>query len=326
LKPFAGAIAGKVVNVASDPDIGAPPALTFYPSWMTDEARQFRTNLTNGSVPAGDSGLAQLVEAGDYAMLTNDPRTAMQNFTSAVVISPDDGNLWINLAKATLAVQPANGGEGANLQRDATSAAWNAYQLLRTTAGRAEALAVIAQGLDRRDLYRPALSAYEASLALVNSAAVTAEYRDLKARKGFRVVDHSIDADSTTPRVCAQFSEELVKTGVDYAPFVTVDDQGPKSIEAKDKQICVEGLEHGKHYRVAFRSGLPAAIGEVLEAPVQLSVYVRDRAPSARFTGDSFVLPSTARHGIPVVTVNMEAAQMKLYRIGDRSLAQLLSG
>jgi uncharacterized protein YfaS (alpha-2-macroglobulin family) len=326
LKPFAGAVAGKVVNLTGDADIGAPPELTFYPAWLVDEARQFRTSLTNGSIAVGDSGLAQLVEAGDYAMLTNDPRTAMQNFRSAIAISPDDGNLWIDLAKAILAVQPANGEETANLQRDATSAAWNAYQLLRTTATRAEVLAVIAQALDRRDLYRPALSAYEASLALVNSAAVTAEYRDLKARKGFRVVDHSIDADSTSPRVCAQFSEELVRTGMDYVPFVTVDGQAPKGIEAKDKQICVEGLEHGKHYRVAFRTGLPAAIGEVLETPVQLSVYVRDRAPSARFTGDSFVLPSTARHGIPLVTVNMDAAEMKLYRIGDRSLAQLLSG
>ena len=57
-----------------------------------------------------------------------------------------------------------------------------------------------------------------------------------------------------------------------------------------------------------------------------LSIYVQDRAPSARFTGDSFVLPSTARRGIPLVTVNMDAADIKLFRIGDRSLAQLLSG
>ena len=63
-----------------------------------------------------------------------------------------------------------------------------------------------------------------------------------------------------------------------------------------------------------------------IAAPVVLSIYVQDRAPSARFTGDSFVLPAGARRGIPVVTVNMTAAQMKLYRIGDRSLAQLLSG
>ena len=38
------------------------------------------------------------------------------------------------------------------------------------------------------------------------------------------------------------------------------------------------------------------------------------------------MLPARARRGIPVVTVNMDAADMKLYRIGDRSLAQLLSG
>ena len=40
----------------------------------------------------------------------------------------------------------------------------------------------------------------------------------------------------------------------------------------------------------------------------QLDVYVRDRAPSVRFTGDSFVLPATARRGIPLVTVNMDEA------------------
>ena len=219
-----------------------------------------------------------------------------------------------------------NSQETATLQRDATSAAFNAYQLLRTAPTRAEALAVIAVGLDRRDLFRPALQAYEASLALVNSASVRAEYEDLKARKGFRVVEHTVEADTPSPRICAQFSEDLVKAGVDYAPFVTVDEAAPKSVEAEGRQICVEGLEHGQHYRVAFRPGLPAAIGEVLEAPVVLSIYVQDRAPSARFTGDSFVLPATARRGIPVVTVNMDVAEMKLFRIGDRSLAQLLSG
>ena len=170
------------------------------------------------------------------------------------------------------------------------------------------------------------MQAYEASLALVNSPAVLSEYQDLKARKGFRVVEHSVDADTTAPRICAQFSEELVKTGVDYAQFVTIDGAAPKGVEAKGKQICVEGLEHGQHYNITFRAGLPSAIGEVTAAPVALSIYVQDRAPSARFTGDSFVLPAGVRRGIPVVTVNMNAADMKLFRIGDRSLAQLLSG
>jgi len=326
LKPFSGAVAGKVVAISGDPDIGAPPELSFFPAWMAEEAGALRFRMTSGTIAVGEEGLVALTESGEQALAANDPRTAVQKFTSAVATSPQDGLLWLQLARSLLAVEGLNGQESAMLQSDATGAAFNAYGLSRTASSRADVLAVLAAGLDRRDLFRPALQAYEASLALVNSAAIRAEYEDLKARKGFRVVEHSVDADTPSPRVCAQFSEDLVKAGVDYAPFVSIDEAPPASVEAQGRQICVEGMEHGRHYRVAFRPGLPAAIGEVLESPVVLSIYIQDRAQSARFTGESFVLPATARRGIPVVTVNMDVAAMKLFRIGDRSLAQLLSG
>jgi uncharacterized protein YfaS (alpha-2-macroglobulin family) len=326
LKPFSGAVAGKVVPVSGEPDIGAPADLTFLPEWLPDEARLYRASLNATRIAVGEVGLAQLVADAQQALIVNDPRRAMNNFLAAVVISPEDGGLWLALARAIMATTPNSGSETASFQRDTTSAAWVAYQLSRSAAKRADALRVMAQGLDRRDLYRPAISAFQASLALAPSAEVQSELDDLRARKGFRVVEHTIDSDNSSPRVCAVFSEDLVKTGVDYAPFVTVDDQAPASVSAEGRQICVGGLRHGNHYRVVFRPGLPAALGEVIEAPVLLSIYVRDRAPSARFTGDSFVLPSTARRGIPVVTVNMSAAKMALYRVNDRSLAQLLSG
>ncbi|MER9598478.1 alpha-2-macroglobulin family protein [Mesorhizobium sp. M0244] len=327
LKPFGGAVAGKVVNIDGDPDIGAPPELAFFPNWMADQAQQYRNKLTSPTYTKPTEGLTALRAVAEQSALTGDRRSAMQKYEAAVSVLPDDGQLWLELARETLAVHPtANSSEASTLPANATSAAFNAYKLLRTAKTRADVLALLGDGLDRRDLYRPALQAYEASLALVNSPAVRAAYQDLKARKGFRIIDHTVDADTSAPRICAQFSEDLVKTGVDYAQFVTVDNAPPKGVEAKDKQICVEGLEHGQHYDVTFRAGLPAAIGEVTAAPVVLSIYVQDRAPSARFTGDSFVLPAGARRGIPVVTVNMNAAEMKLYRIGDRSLAQLLSG
>ncbi|HEY4191790.1 MAG TPA: MG2 domain-containing protein, partial [Mesorhizobium sp.] len=326
LKPFNGATAGKVVSLTTDPDIGAPPALSFFPGWMAEQAQQYRNTLTGPGYQKPTDGLGALADAAAQAALAGDHRSAMQKYEAAASVMPDDGRVWLELARQTLVVQPADSTETSNFQANATSAAFNAYKLLRTTATRADALSVLAQGLDKRDLYRPALQAYEASLSLVNSPTILAAYNDLKARKGFRIIDHSVDADTSAPRVCAQFSEELVKSGVDYAQFVTVDGGAPKGIEAKDKQICVEGLEHGHHYDVAFRAGLPAAIGEVIAAPTLLSIYVQDRAPSARFTGDSFVLPAGARRGIPLVSVNMKAAQMKLFRIGDRALAQLLSG
>ncbi|MCO5084642.1 MAG: alpha-2-macroglobulin family protein [Rhizobiaceae bacterium] len=325
IKPFTGAVAGKVVNLNGDPDIGAPTTLSFFPEWMATEAQNYRRLIVNPAQPVTE-GLNTLVDSGDSAMLTGDPRTAMQKYKAALAISPDDAAVWIDLANAVLAVQAINGQESYSLRNDATSSAYNAYLVTRTAAQRADALAKIAVGLDKRDLFRPALQAYEASLLLVNSPAIRAEYEDLKVRKGFRVVNHSVDSDTATPRVCAQFSEALVKTGVDYSTFVTIDNQAPKAVEAKDQQICVEGLEHGRQYSVAFRPGLPAAIGEVIESPIVLSVYIQDRSPTVRFTGDGFVLPSTARRGIPLVTVNMNSADLKLYRINDRSLPQLVSG
>ena len=304
MKTFNGAVAGKVVTIDGEPDIGAPPEMTFFPAWMADEARQYRTSLL-ATPPAARRRLGGLIEAAEFAMLSNDARSARDNYIAAIRVTPDDGKLWLGLSRALLAISGTDGSDTATPQsrRRRTPAGTPTSCCARRppapTCWRRSPSASTAATFRARPL-----QAYEASLALVNSASLRAEYEDLKARKGFRVIEHTVDADTPSPRVCAQFSEELVKTGVDYAPFVTVDNAAPKAVEAKDRQICVEGLEHGKRYDVTFRPGLPAAIGEVITAPVVLSIYIQDRGASVRFTGDSFVLPSTARRGIPVVSVN----------------------
>ncbi len=61
----------------------------------------------------------------------------MQRFTTAVATEPNDGTLWLKLSRALLAVQGINSQETASLQSDASSAAYNAYLLLRTAPTRA---------------------------------------------------------------------------------------------------------------------------------------------------------------------------------------------
>src|SRR5204862_3041849 len=121
IKPFAGAIAGKIVNVSGEPDIGAPGELTFFPSWMADEARQVREGLTSGVTP-GTQGLSSLVSAGQQAM-QSDPRTAMQDFSAAIAITPDDSALWVSLARAALAISASTSDETTLTQRNATAGA-----------------------------------------------------------------------------------------------------------------------------------------------------------------------------------------------------------
>ncbi|MBB2712325.1 alpha-2-macroglobulin family protein (plasmid) [Rhizobium sophoriradicis] len=321
MNAFPGAIAGKIVETAAqkEPDIGAAPRLTFLADDLIQQAHDFRDNLALTDAQQGQS-VDSLTAGARLDMTANNLTDALIAFHGALSITPDDADLWLETARAAATLGSTQTGTSGQAVLDAL----NGYELTRTKAKRAEALAVLADALDRNANYRPALYAYKASLALVASDDVQAAYLQLKATHGFRITEHTVDADSATPRACATFSEALVKT-TDYTPFVTLNGEAPKAVETKDKQICVEGLTHGETYKIAFRTGLPSSVDETLDAPVTVDVYIKDRSQMVRFTGDSFVLPSTARRGIPIVSVNMTSANLKLYRIGDRAIAPLLT-
>ncbi|MEZ0000196.1 MG2 domain-containing protein [Sinorhizobium fredii] len=320
LNTFKGAIAGKVVETAAGvPDLGAPPRLYFISDDFLQQARDVKAGLALADDQQG-FGVNGLIETGRRELTAGNFVAALKALRGALAITPDDGNLWLETARTANRFSG-----GTDLASEAALAALNGYQLTRTTQGRADALAVLAQALDNLQNYRSALQAYKASLELVQAKTVETAYLDLKARQGFRVTGHTIDADGASPRACVQFSEQLLKNGPDYASFVTLGGVAPQAVEAKGSEICVEGLTHGQRYKLVLRQGLPSSVDEVIETPVSLDIYVKDRAPMVRFTGDSFVLPSTARRGIPIVSVNTESANLKLYRIGDRSISTLLT-
>lgn len=319
LNTFAGAVAGKIVEVAAEPDIGAPPRLSFLSDDMLTQAREQKDDLDLGDNQQG-YGIESLKTIAQNELLSGRVDTAIYNYKGALSLMPDDGDLWIALARAAGIAR-----NNSSADSEGTLAAINGYLMSRSTQARADALAVLGAALAKQQNYRQALTAYKQSLALVSARTVQAAYNDLRERQGFRVTGNTVDADSANPRACVQFSEPLVKAGVDYAPFVTLDGQAPKAMEAKDNQICVEGLTHGQRYKLSLRRGLPSSVDEPLPAQVDLEVYVKDRSPMVRFTGDSFVLPSTVRRGIPIVSVNTERANLKLYRIGDRNIAPLLT-
>lgn len=322
LNRFAGAVAGRVV-VEEREDLGAPPPLAFIPDSMPVEAQKYGAQLArNANRFAGRSAFV-MAQDGRAALDGGDPRQGVALLSGAVSLAPDDSALWRDLARGIRTMTPERGAERYQLQQFATSAAYNAYDTSRTTEDRAAALDEMAKALELRSQFRPALEAYKASLALQENEQVRADFADLRARKGFRVVDNTVDADTATPRACLQLSENLVK-GTDYGPFVRLNGGEPPSFDAQGREICINGLKHGERYAVTLRDGLPSAVGEVLEAPVDISVYVRDRQPFARFTGEDFVLPAKGRQAIPVVTVNAATVDLQLYRIGPRALTLLM--
>ncbi|MDJ0932244.1 hypothetical protein [Breoghania sp.] len=97
-------------------------------------------------------------------------------------------------------------------------------------------------------------------------------------------------------------------------------------MNVEEAQICVDCVHHGARYQIAVRPGVPAADGETLEKGANLTVYVRDRAPSVRFMGRAYVLPGGDDPTIPVVTVNTKELSVEIYRVNDWALAELVRG
>ncbi len=326
LKSFKGAIAGRVVgrNQSVVPDLAAAEKLKFLNSRFASGAIRYQATIVkrHGKKAVSDEGALMQARLAEES---GNLGSASGYYEQAAGINPKSFGNWLALARTVLVAKPKSNNEKYQFPRVAVHSALRAYQLSRTTSGRAEALALLAEGLVRRKNFRPALEAYKASLALVNSVVNQDAFAKLRAAHGFRVVKHTVNADTAAPRICVQFSENLVKT-TDYTTFLTVDGKEPEGLDVEQRQLCVNGVTHGKRYRISLRSGLPGDFSEFLERPSTLNVFVRDRTPFVRFGGSNFVLPRIGTKGIPVVSVNASKANVKLYRIGERALNAAVGG
>ena len=325
LQSFVGAVAGRVVvKKAPREDRSAErrAELTFLPQSRLENARIYAEGIANTGRRTGLTA-EEVRRNGLEALNNRNAPLAESDFLHLVTMEPGDFDAWVQLTTSLLRQNPENWSEKDNKQRDAVSAAINAYLRAVSAPERAYALDLLAHGLEKQSAYRPAIKVLRASLALQENANLRRRYEQLIAEHGFRIVDHQVDSDSASPRICLVFSQALAR-GEDYAPYVTVNSDKKVSVEAEGQQVCADGLEHGVRYEVTARSGLPAADGEKLEKSAKLSIYVKDRSPSVNFLSRSYVLPSGGNPTIPIVSVNSTEVETSIYRVGNRSVADIL--
>jgi len=291
--------------------------LSFVPSFFMNEAKEQAEGLARAYI-TNQWTADQLVEASNNARASGNFDNAMR-FMGAALNITDAADGWAEMAALALKVKPGESNNKRQLQRISTSAAINSYLRGTNPGVQVTALNTLAKGLELRGQGRATISA----LRLAQSISPRFETEDALARAislyGFRVTEHKVDNNSAAPRICAIFSEGLVKAGVDYADFVRLPESG-LVVEASGTQLCIDGVKHGQRYRLTLRAGLPADSGEVLSKSVDLNVYVRDRDPSARFVGRAYVLPRGEAANIPIVTVNLTEVDLKIHRVGDRNL------
>jgi len=325
LQGFQGAIAGRVVEVqvprvTAEADRQAE--LAFLAPDLIEGAKTFAARVQQNT-QVGRETDGELREVGTQALRSGNAGQAEADLRKLIALVPDDFTAWVPLSRSLLAQNPDNWQTRQTKQQEAISASIAAYLRAVSTNEQALGLELIASALAARENWRPAIKALRASVALQEDPDRRRRYDQMVAQHGFRILDHRVDADAAAPRICLVFSQELPR-GRDMSPFVTAAGEGNLSVEAEDSQICIDGVAHGARYTVTARSGLPAADGEVLEKASRLSVYVRDRSPSAQFIGRSYVLPAGGEPTIPVRSVNTNELELSVHRIGDRGLADAL--
>lgn len=247
---------------------------------------------------------------------------AMRRMGAAITVE-DLGEDWTTYATYLLAIEPDNRSEGQRFEQRALLAAVNAALRSQDGEALAAALDVLAEALERRGRGRDTIPTLRLAIANAETPARSEALDRVLGLYGFRVTDTRVDVESDFPRICAILSEPLAAGGVIYDDFLqtTLSDL---AVEADGRQLCLSGVRHGERYEFTLRAGLPAASGEVLHAPVTLRQYVRDRAPSVRFAGRAYILPASAGGTIPLVGVNTDLADLRLFHVADRNILRTL--
>jgi len=286
---------------------------------LASDAIRLEAQVKKDGMALAKKPTAQLRKEAQEALAADDAQAALKSLAGLLAANPGDAAAWLAYSRAMITT-----GDSDEIVEAATTAAYVAYLTAPTKADAAAALAVIGDLFAKRQLWRPSLDAYKASLDLAEVPAVRAIYAKERETYGFRILDYKVDKDSASPRVCFQFSEALAAGHVDFAAFVSVAGIDSPAVSTEEQQLCVEGLKHGEHYAISIRQGLPSAVGESLLRTADYDVYVRDRAPQVHFTGKNYVLPRVGQQGIPVVSVNTQKISIEIIRIGDRNLLPIV--
>jgi uncharacterized protein YfaS (alpha-2-macroglobulin family) len=249
-----------------------------------------------------------------------DDYDAAMRFTGAALTLTDSGADWAEYARLLALSADRDSANRRALQMRSVWASVNAYLRTGPAPARHSVLVTMGAGLEAMGRGRDTVGALRLAQGLQPREDTAALLDDAIGKYGFRIVENDLQSDSSRPRLCVSFSEDLAASGVEYETFVQLPEPGLTVTSDGYRNLCVEGLIHGARYSVTFREGLPAADGQTLAKSVAITGYVRDRTAGVRFPGRAYVLPKGDAAAIPVQTVNTANLDLTLFRVTDRNL------
>ncbi|MEE4376828.1 MAG: alpha-2-macroglobulin [Candidatus Competibacteraceae bacterium] len=246
---------------------------------------------------------------------------AISAYESLIAAGSDDTSTWLRLNNAW---QARYNKEKVYQHRErALQAAYNAYRAANTTDEQARALFMLGELFIAKNQPRLAIAAFKEGLGLEENADIAKRYQLLLEANAFRVQGVDVEADSARPKICLHFTDTLSKNRqIHYQDYLVIKPATDVEVSAREQKLCLEGISHGQTYDITVRPGVPSASGEKTRNTETFTSTVADREPSLGFRGATYVLPQAGTQYLPLTSVNLNNARLKLLRINDRNLTQ----
>ncbi|TDT73198.1 hypothetical protein BDE40_3384 [Litoreibacter halocynthiae] len=322
-EPFEGALSVRVSD-ATPAELRLAEAQRAQAPFLTEgdlNAALTQASTMTSRYAANAFTAQQFVEAAAKSRGEGKPDVAMR-FIGAGLTVEDRSDLWEQFSRDAASAAKKDSSKRREFNRLYLTASINAYLRAPNPAMSVNALTTMAKAFEQNGRGRDAIAPLRLAQSLQPRDDTEKALDRVVGLFGFNVADTDVESNSEEPRICVAFSESLSKT-TDYTPFVQSQIEG-LSIEAQDRQLCLGGLNHGERYRFTLRQGLPAESGEALQKPIEITQYVRDRAPSVRFPGRAYILPSSGDAALPVVAVNTDKLDLTLYKVSDRNILRTM--
>ncbi len=252
---------------------------------------------------------------------------AITSYETAIAAGAQQTPTWLALSQAwqnrTADIKKDDEEARTRAQERMLQAAWNALQAARIPYERARALFRLGELYDQSKEPKKAFVAFREALELEDNPRFAKRYQELVDANAFQIKGVEVESDSATPKICLQFSDDVAKAKtIHYEDYLVIEPSIPLIAGVQGQKLCVEGVAHGQSYTIKARPGIPAMNGEKTRAGQEFTARVEDRKPTLGFRGASYVLPKTTGQQLPLISVNLESARVRVLRINDRNLLQ----
>lgn len=208
--------------------------------------------------------------------------------------------------------------------KDALSILHLALQMDIEPEIKASALAQMADIYNVQGHVIDAINLYALALELNDERSYRRHASVLIEKLDLRIKDVSTDSSSDLAQACIHFNQPLQNAkALDAKGYIKLSPQEDVSYSATHDKICIRGLRYGQDYEVTVKAGLRGTDQGIMSEASKRSVFIGDRDARILLNPGSYVLPSSNKGQLPIRTINVDEAHLKLYRVGERNLTAL---